>query len=231
MGQMSRKSEQMKVYIADVEALADPLKYRAAYQQASEARKSKVDRFRFETDKRLSLGAGILLQQALERENISDWVIDVMPGGKPYLKNTREWFFNLSHSGTKVLCVLAREPVGCDIEKTEKAPLELVQGVLSRQEQNQLVCLEGDTQRDYFYKLWTGKESYLKLTGEGLSHRLNDITIFVPFRRQMIENKWVNFYDISCGEGYQATVCREGNLSSAQSTIHAEKLLAEYIEF
>ena len=207
---MNKKSEPIRAYIADVEPLADPLKYQAAYEKVSEARKRKADGFRFPADKRLSLGAGLLLRNALEKAGIWDREIEIMPGGKPYLKNTKEWFFNLSHSGTKVMCVLARNPVGCDIERKEKPPLELATGIFSKQEQERLLSLEKAAQRQYFYTLWTGKESYLKMTGEGLRHMPDDFTIFVPFGSQVIRNRWVTFYDIPCGEEYQAAVCHEG---------------------
>ena len=63
---MNKKSEPIRAYIADVEPLADPLKYQAAYEKVSEARKRKADGFRFPADKRLSLGAGLLLKNALK---------------------------------------------------------------------------------------------------------------------------------------------------------------------
>lgn len=242
---MSKIRKQIRVYVADVEPLADPGKYWAAYGKVSEARRKKTDRFRFASDKRLSLGAGLLLQKVLERAGILDREIGVMPNGKPYLKNTKDWFFNLSHSGTKVLCALAREPVGCDIERMENPPLELAPKVFSSQEQNQLFSLNGEAQRQYFYKLWTGKESYLKMTGEGLRHMPADFTISVPFASQVIENRLVAFYEVSCGEGYQGTVCKEAiiwkdmhetafqekiYLKNPQGTVPTGKLLAEYIE-
>ena len=220
---MNKKSEPIRVYVADVESLADPLKYQAAYEKVSEARKRKADGFRFPADKRLSLGAGILLRNALEKAGIWDRDIEIMPGGKPYLKNTKEWFFNLSHSGTKVMCVLARNPVGCDIERKEKPPLELATEIFSKQEQERLMSLEKEAQRQYFYTIWTGKESYLKMTGEGLRHMPDDFTISVPFASQIIRNRWVTFYDIPCGEDYQAAVCHEG--------FALQDVQIEYIEF
>ena len=199
----------MKVYMADVESLTDPSAYQAAYEKAGGKRREKADRFRFPSDKRLCLGAELLLQEALEREGIRDREIGVMPGGKPYLKNTKEWYFNLSHSGTKVMCVLARAPVGCDIEKRKDPPLAIAGKVFSGEEQDRLLQLEGEEQKQYFYRIWTGKESYLKMTGEGLRHTPDDFTVQVPFGRQTVGKKRVRFYEVSCGEDYQGTICKE----------------------
>ena len=71
----------------------------------------------------------------------------------------------------------------------------------------------------------------------------NDFTITVPFASQAIRNRWVTFYDIPCGDGYQATICKEElimqetafeeeiYLQNTPRAVHAEKLLVEYIEF
>ncbi len=199
----------MRVYVADVESLADPSAYREAYEKAGRKRQEKADRFRFSSDKRLCLGAELLLQEALEREGIRDREIEVMPGGKPYLKNVKEWYFNLSHSGTKVMCVLARAPVGCDIEERKDPPLAVAGKVFSGEEQDRLLQLEGEEQKQYFYRIWTGKESCLKMTGVGLRHTPDDFTVHVPFGRQMVGKKWVRFYEVPCGEDYQGTICKE----------------------
>ncbi len=203
----------MKVYITDVESLSDPLHFQAARERVSGQRRQKADRFRFPADKRLSLGAGLLLQEALERAGIPDREIAVMPGGKPYLINTEDCFFNLSHSGTKVLCVLAAAPVGCDIEKRKTPPLEVARRCFSGEEQDRLFALEGEAQRQYFYRIWTGKESYLKMTGEGLRHMPDEFTIHLPFGSQIVGGCPVTFYEIPCGEGYQGTVCCRGDRS------------------
>lgn len=218
----------MKVYIADVESLADPSIYRKAYEKVSRERQRKADRFRFPADKRLCLGAGLLLQDALHREGISDCEIEVMPGGKPSLKNTKQWYFNLSHSDTKVMCVLAKSPVGCDIEKRKEPPLAVAVKVFSVEERDRLQQLEGEEQNRYFYRLWTGKESFLKMTGEGLRHTPDDFTVHVPFGSQMIGGRCVSFYEIPCGDDYQGTVCKEE--LPAEDAGYTERNIERYTE-
>ncbi len=224
----------MKVYIADVDCLADPNAYRAAYEKADRERQKKADRFRFPADKRLCLGAGLLLQEALRREGVRDRDIGIQPGGKPYLKGTKECFFNLSHAGTKVLCALAGEPVGCDIEKKKTPPLEVARRVFSPQEQERLFHLEGEEQKQYFYRLWTGKESFVKMTGEGLRHVPDDFTIRMPFGSQIVGEREVTFYEVLSTREYQGTVCKAGTAledrEESGRTIRREVVTVEFVE-
>lgn len=208
------------MYIADVSPLKDPMRYEAELQLMDEERRRRIERFRFTQDKLLSLGAGLLLKEALIREGISDAQIVTAPGGKPYLKNHRDIFISISHSGEAALCAIAAVPVGCDIQKLKAdTPLAVARRAFSEEEQQQLKVMDAWQQQLSFYKLWTGKESYLKMTGEGLKSMPNDFTIELPFGSQIIKDNTVTFLDIPCGESYQAAVCAEGVISSEQLEI------------
>lgn len=201
----------MKVYIADTESLMDPLRFANAYEAVGEERQRKVDRFRFPRDKRLSLGAGLLLKEALLNENAADMELAVSDRGKPYLKNCPELYFSLSHSGTKAMCAIDRRPVGCDIEIIDTPPLKIAGRFFSAEEQSLLNSIADKEQLSrYFYMLWTGKESYLKLTGEGLSGGPEGFTVRLPFGAQEISGNAVTFYELPCGSGYQAALCVSG---------------------
>ncbi|MCL0028295.1 hypothetical protein M1M88_01070 [Peptococcaceae bacterium] len=40
--------------------------------------------------------------------------------GKPFLKNTNDLYFNVSHSGEWVVCAIHHHPIGIDIEQVKK---------------------------------------------------------------------------------------------------------------
>ena len=74
--------------------------------------------------------------------------------GKPYLRLHPELFFNISHSGEWIACVLGNVPVGklftqADTEKEKK---------------------------NILFQIWTKKESYLKFTGDGIRRELCEIS-------------------------------------------------------
>ena len=89
------------------------------------------------------------------------------PYGKPYLAEYPELHFNISHSGGWAVCALASMPCGVDIQ--ERRPIRsrrMVERTMNAREQRQI--LEAEDGTGEFIKLWTYKESCIKLSGEGL---------------------------------------------------------------
>ncbi len=127
------------------------------------------------------VGAGRLriltLQDILERV-VSAYSLCYTYGarGKPYFADPLP-YFNLSHSGDYVLCGMADWELGVDIQ--QKRPAEqkrpavqarLVERFFSEREKELWkLCGSKEEQEELFYRLWTRKEAYGKLTGEGIA--------------------------------------------------------------
>lgn len=88
--------------------------------------------------------------------------IEYTPLGKPYLPNSRVQV-SISHSGPWVLCAAHEGAVGADIEVLKQPDFRLCQKIATPGEQ---AYIGHDARR--FLEVWTAKEAYLKLTGEGL---------------------------------------------------------------
>ena len=90
--------------------------------------------------------------------------------GKPYLQDY-SFYFNLSHSGEYVFCAISDREVGVDIQQFRPVDVvRLTRRFFSKEEQKALErCLDREEQRKLFYRLWTRKEAYGKLTGEGIA--------------------------------------------------------------
>jgi 4'-phosphopantetheinyl transferase len=85
--------------------------------------------------------------------------------------------FNMSHSHELALCAVStRREVGIDLEYLRPMPdaLQLAKRFFSRAE-HALVPVE--EQVPVFFRLWTAKEAYLKATGKGLGHPLDQVEI------------------------------------------------------
>ncbi len=68
-------------------------------------------------------------------------------------------------------------PVGCDIEKMEKAPLEIADRFFYGSEKAYIL---NHRDKDFaFWQMWTLKESYMKMTGEGMSLSLDKFCVTV----------------------------------------------------
>ena len=175
-----------RVYTADVAPLASSAFFEAARDRMPPWRREKIDRFRFPEGKRLSLGAGLLLDRALASAGLDASAEPIAVGayGKPYLPKHPDIRFNLSHSGTRVLCVLSDLECGCDVEKIGSGSPALVRRFFAEEEQRALALPEGEEPGPawlrLFCRVWTRKESWLKATGEGIARGLSVFSVFSP---------------------------------------------------
>ncbi len=99
--------------------------------------------------------------------------------GKPLLKNNPGYHFNLSHSGDWVVCAVNERPIGIDVEKIHPIDLDIAKRFFSCTEYNDLMSKNDSMRLDFFYDLWTLKESYIKAIGKGLFVSLNSFYIKV----------------------------------------------------
>lgn len=88
--------------------------------------------------------------------------------GKPYFRDY-PFYFNLSHSGDYVLCALSTKEVGADVQQHRAgAGGRIAARYFSEQERAALESCKGGGD-ELFFRLWTRKEAYGKLTGEGIA--------------------------------------------------------------
>ena len=157
-----------QVSILDIRTLEEPSAFQDAFHRVSQARQEKVNSCRFPEDKRLLLGAGLLLQQGLEALGVCDTEIDYTLFRKPYLISCKDLHFNLSHSGHFAACAFYHKDVGIDVQKIAPVQDALIQKIATVEEASALLQLPQEEKEEAFAKLWTIKESYLKYTGRGL---------------------------------------------------------------
>ena len=96
--------------------------------------------------------------------------------GKPFIKKISNFYFNISHSGEWVVCGIGKTPLGIDIEKIDQLDINIAKHFFSKQEYNDIYHKKND-RLEYFYSIWTLKESYIKALGKGLHIPLNSFTI------------------------------------------------------
>lgn len=204
------------VYLADIGPLEDPERFRAFYDAMPAYRKEKIDRFRPENDKRLSLGAGILLQKALRDAGFPGADADVRLGEneKPCLD--AEIRFNLSHSRQKVLCVISPFETGCDVERIGRAPAGIAERFFTPAERAQLLTCPCDELRDlWFCRLWTLKESFLKTLGTGMTLPLDSFTVRLSDDgaelEQSVREGTFRLYEWDFDDGYRYACCLAGD--------------------
>ena len=163
-------------WYCDVRPLANPSLFARGMAALPWAeRREQVMRFHFEKDRLLCLGAGLLLAHALRRAGARDLSLRRLPNGKPVPVNAPGIHFNLSHSGTLAVCAVSDQSVGVDVEVIQRADPGVV--AMCFQPSEQAWLNRSDDPCRAFTRLWTRKESYLKLLGTGLSHPLDSFAV------------------------------------------------------
>lgn len=194
----------MKWYKFNINTLT-PEGYSKWYNLMSEEKKNKVDKLRFDEDKKRSVCGDMLAKKAVaEFSDIraEDVKLSTKENGKPYPANA-DAHINISHSGDWVVCAISQKPVGIDIEEIRPINLKIAKRFYTEEE---IFYLFGHTPqeseftetKDYvvhkrFFEIWTAKEAYLKYTGEGITVCLNKL----KFNQENIHREYFDSYVVS----------------------------------
>lgn len=188
-------------WVCDVTALEDPLLFSKGMAALPwKERREKVERFRFAEDRRRCLGAALLALHALRQAGAEDLRIAVNEYGKPALAGCQGIHFNLSHSGKLAVCAVSGHPVGADVEAPGR-DFDRIASYCFRQDEQEWMSRSENKNRD-FLRLWTRKESYVKLLGVGLSCPVSSFSVLPggEKEREVTFSEWET-------DGYRICVC------------------------
>ncbi|NLO47455.1 MAG: 4'-phosphopantetheinyl transferase superfamily protein [Clostridiales bacterium] len=144
-----------------------PRLYERAYAMMDSIKRDRVDRMRFEEDKKRSVAGDYLARCLISRrfsvvpESVA---LTSSASGKPVVLGPKT-FISISHSGDYALCALSEKPVGADIEKLKKSDERVIRRVCSDAEIRYITEKNTDFR---FFQLWTLKEAYAKARGTGV---------------------------------------------------------------
>lgn len=143
-------------------------------------RRLKYSQHTNESGRNARLAGELLSRFALQNKfNIqnTDIAFDHSDKGKPFVTGHPEMYFNISHSGDYIVCASANNLTGIDVERIRNTGYDIAKRYFTSEECFDLYSLPAEQQRDYFFILWTIKESYLKAIGEGLALNLNTFRV------------------------------------------------------
>ncbi len=160
------------------------------------------------------LGEAVLRTVIIKKMNIDNSQIAfVRPkSGKPYLKYPRNFYFNISHSGSAVAVAVSNSEIGIDIEKYRNPDLRVAQRYFTAGEND---YIKNSSNPDFaFFEIWTAKEAFAKYNGSGIS---------VPFFKTSVTDKDIkdkiftvkkdDFFISVCSENAASTVIKDIDLS------------------
>ncbi|MFZ5642839.1 MAG: 4'-phosphopantetheinyl transferase family protein [Bacillota bacterium] len=156
--------------------------------------------------------------------------------GKPFLEGKDKFHFSLSHSGQWAVCAVDSYPVGVDVEEISPIDYPGIAGRnFSPREYKDLMEKDQDLRLEYFYDLWTAKESYVKALGTGLNTPLWTFTVKkADGNTSMIEGPHtgeVLFRQYGLDAGSRLTACTFGHsFSERVSLVGLEEMVRNLSE-
>ncbi len=202
---------EISIYTANVTPLTDAALFGKYLSSAPEWRKNSVLLTSRDGAKRLSLGVSALFAAAC-RDHGVDPATPVALGehGKPCFKDGG-FYFNLSHSGERALCITADAPVGCDIERIAEPNYRIAARFFTDAENDFLDSVgDADEKKLCFYRMWTRKESVLKAIGVGFLAGYADVSVEPGAPAVVYGGKRYGVYDAPSPEGYAVSYAVEG---------------------
>ena len=92
--------------------------------------------------------------------------------GKPILDCAS---MSLSHSSGAAMAAVARSAVGVDIERKRRVSWRAAKRIMNAKEYEEFISLPDEEKNCRLLEVWTAKESFLKLTGEGIAAGLDKL--------------------------------------------------------
>ncbi len=210
----------VKLYYAKITKLYDEKCFEEKIRQIKEKRQVRILEHCQKKDRCRSLAASLLLKKALEEEGIcyEETCFTKEQGGKPKLLQNG-LFFNLAHAQEMAVCVISDQQVGVDVErrdrlegKEQSRKLQIAKKILTPEEWK--LWEKAGCQTEELISVWTKKESYVKMTGKGLTEKLTTVdTLSNAFYQQILVD-----------DGYVISVCTALENERAQV-----KDLSEYL--
>ena len=184
----------LQVHLSYVSLVCRDEDEHAYWEDLASDERARADRFATAQLRRRYVAARATLRRLLSRYleiDVRDVALAYGSCGKPFLAGAQPLYFNVSHANDMAIYAFASSrDVGVDIEATTGAVN--VDGVartaFSPRECDALAAMPHEARQSAFFRIWTRKEAYVKLLGEGLgyptrsftvSHRMHDDALVV----------------------------------------------------
>ncbi|MFJ7939596.1 4'-phosphopantetheinyl transferase family protein [Peribacillus sp. NPDC096622] len=205
----------IKIFALKIPGEIEPEIFLKWSTKVSKERMEKVSRFFRKEDAMRSLFSELLVRAVISKEfNIPNEEIKFTYNqyGKPSLKNSKSFFFNVSHSGEWVVAIFHTAPIGIDVEKIRPVDIHIAERIFSDKEYQEILRKPREEQENYFFDLWSLKESYVKAVGKGLFQPFHSFSITKKNNGEIIfacnesPCRWF-FKQYNLAEGYTLSAC------------------------
>ncbi|MBQ3610974.1 MAG: 4'-phosphopantetheinyl transferase superfamily protein [Firmicutes bacterium] len=139
----------------------------------------------------------VLIKDCLEEYGVQDPQILRTTKGKPYVELC-DTYLSVSHSGEYFLCIIAERPVGIDVQERKNSNSDKIAERYFTEREKSFIRDNGE---NGFFTVWTRKEAYSKLTGEGIAEIIRGT--------EVIGREDVVFTDFQLEDGVWCSYCIE----------------------
>jgi len=170
----------ISVFAIKIDRSMDQITFSTLLENVSEEKKERVGKYRKYEDKIRCMLGDLVVRYVLHSEyklKMHDIEFINNDFGKPMLKLYDNIHFSISHSGEWVMCAFDDSPIGIDIEIYGSNDSGIVKRYFHEKEFEEFMEKDESEKTSFFYKLWTAKESYIKMVGKGLSIPLNSFSV------------------------------------------------------
>ncbi|GEM_PF-2327988 len=149
----------------------------------------------FEYDKNLSqrenisvLSKKILISELKKQGYDFDFEIEKDSKGKPFFVNRKDIFFSISHTREYIAICFDNKPIGIDMETIREKKIPLAERFFNTKEVDYLKSIKNRESNEFsftsfedtdlaFTQLWTIKEAYVKMIGQGIANNFKNIDL------------------------------------------------------
>lgn len=180
-------------FCEDINVVTEPFIYEYK-DRMSDEKLNRILNIKNEKVRKQSFLAYVLLSEILIKEYNYKETLDFeySENGKPFLRGNTDFNFSVSHSDNVVGCAVSKNPIGFDLQTIVGFDKIVMKRVCTDEQLDEINRTENPDQE--FIKLWTQKESIIKLNGDGVGALKtadpNDYSIFT--------NKVNNYYYSVC---------------------------------
>ncbi|TCL57582.1 4'-phosphopantetheinyl transferase [Kineothrix alysoides] len=177
----------------------------------------RILRYRFWEDRQRSLFGCLLSRYAIIKNfGLRNDEIKITENeyGKPFVSECGKIYFNVSHSGDWVVCVINNSVVGIDVQEIESIELSIAERFFTKEENDYLLSLKVNDRLQGFYDIWSLKEAYIKALGIGFSMPLNKFSVVKSedgFKVKETSDTEFYFKQYPIDKEYKLSVCSKKN--------------------
>lgn len=173
-------------------------------------RRRKIQFYHYIDDQIRSMMTYGLLAYALKTKKGIEGPLEfnLHENGKPFLRDCRTVFFNLSHCKNAVACIIGDDEVGIDVQDPFEYDEDLAKQICTQKERERMLK-KGENDSKAINRLWVLKEAYTKYSGNGIMVDLKKIDIL---SEELLKNEGCSLHVVEKKDLILAYCVRNGTV-------------------